>query len=485
MQLQLCFTGILLSVGLSLSAQQFDSAVDKITNFPNRLFAKIKSKETSLDNALTKQTEKYLQRLAAQERKLQAKLQKKDSVAAQNLFGGVQDKYISYEQKINSIEAGSSKPLSGEYLPYVDSLKGSLSFLQQYSSAGSLSPRIQGDIGGSLQQFNQLQSKLQVAGEIKEFIRQRKQVLKDVLDRYANSLGLNNYLDEYNRQVYYYSAQVREYRDLLNDPDKMEQKALQVLDQLPAFKDFMKNNSQLAGLFNIPGNYGSPQALDGLQTRDQVQQLLQGQIGAGGSSGMAAFQQNLQAAHDQLDNFKDKLNKLGGGSGDIDMPKFKPNEQKTKPFLKRLEYGVNLQTVRTNYYFPTTTDIGLSVGYKINNKDILGIGASYKVGWGTGINHIAVSSQGVGLRSFLDVQAKKNFYASGGFEYNYQQPFSSFQQINNISSWQKSGLLGITKMVSLSGKIIKKTKLQLLWDFLSYYQIPRTTPIKFRIGYNF
>jgi hypothetical protein len=52
-------------------------------------------------------------------------------------------------------------------------------------------------------------------------------------------------------------------------------------------------------------------------------------------------------------------------------------------------------------------------------------------------------------------------------------------------SWQESGLLGISKIISVKSKLFKKTKVQLLWDFLSYQQLPRSQPLKFRVGYNF
>ena len=485
MQKHLCLTGISLCLVAISFAQQLDTTVDKITQFPHRLFAKIQSKTDRLDEQLTRQTEKYLARLAKKEKKLQNKLYAKDSLAANNLFAGSQEKYLALEQKIKNVSEPGDKALSGEYLPYVDSLKGSLSFLQKNQKLLNASPELQNKIAGSIGSFNRLQSKFQTTEEVKAFIRQRKQLIHETLSRYENALGLSKYMDQYNKQVYYYSQQIREYKEILNNPDKLEQKALVLLNKLPAFQDFMKNNSQLAGLFNIPGNYGSATALEGLQTRDQVMQLMQGQISSGGSNGMAALQSNLESAHQQLDQFKDKLSQLGGGSGDIDMPKFKPNNQKTKPFLKRLELGTNLQTTRSSYFFPTTTDIGLSLGYKLGNKGTAGIGISYKIGWGSSINHISVSSQGVGLRSFLDMKLKGNFYISGGYEENYQQPFNSFQDIRDLRAWQHSGLLGVSKMVSFTGKPIKKTKVQLLWDFLSYYQLPRTQPIKFRVGYNF
>ncbi len=61
----------------------------------------------------------------------------------------------------------------------------------------------------------------------------------------------------------------------------------------------------------------------------------------------------------------------------------------------------------------------------------------------------------------------------------------SHQQINNLDDWQQSGLVGVSKIVSLKSKMFKKTKLQLLWDFLSYQQVPRTQALKFRLRYAF
>jgi hypothetical protein len=273
---------------------------------------------------------------------------------------------------------------------------------------------------------------------------------------------------------------------MLEDPSKLEQKALELIKQLPAFQDFFRNNSALASLFRLPDNYGSTASLAGLQTRSSVQSLIQDRIASAGPNATAMLQQNVQAAQAQLGKLKDKLNELGGGGGsEEDLPDFKPNNQKTKSFLQRLEYGTNLQSQRSSNFFPTTTDLGLSVGYKLNDKSVIGVGASYKVGWGQDIRNINVTNQGVGFRSFADYKMKGSFFASGGFEYNYQQPFSSITEVKDLDSWQQSGLVGVSKIISLKSKTFKKTKMQLLWDFLSYQQRPQTQPLKFRVGYNF
>jgi hypothetical protein len=468
--------------------QSVDSLADKAVTLPGRMLNRLQSRTASLDHQLTRQTEKYLRRMARQEAKLQKQLSAVDSAGAQRLFAGSADRYAALARKLAADSGASAGRLSGEYVPYVDSLKGSLSFLQQNPQLlkGSVGTTQLAQLQASVAGFNQLQAKLQDADQVKEFIRQRKEAIKQYLSTYTHlPAGLDKGYQALNQQAYYYSQQVREYKEMLNDPDKLEKQALVLLNKLPAFQQFMKNNGQLAGLFNIPAGYGSSQALAGLQTQDQVNSLIQNQVAAGGPGGGAALQANLQDADKQLDQFKDKLNKLGSGSGDIDMPNFKPNSQKTKTFWRRLEWGTNLQTTRTNYLFPTVTDFGFSLGYRMSDKSTAGIGASYKLGWGNGINHIALSSQGAGLRSFLDIKLKGSFWASGGMELNYAIPFTNYQQLKQIERWTQSGLVGVSKIISVKSRVFSKTRLQLLWDFLSYQQVPKTQPILFRIGYGF
>jgi hypothetical protein len=478
-------TSILLAISFCAQAQEADSLVDKIVNFPNRLFSKIKNKTAGIDEALSKKTEKYIEKLAKRERALQKKIADKDSLLATTLFQGTQERYQYYIQKIRSASTKATS-LTGKYLPNIDSLTGTLSFLANNKKLLNANPELLKKLSGSIDGLSQLQSRLEVSNEIKAYISQRKQQLRQTLKNYSNLNGVKKYLDDYNKQAYYYSQQVKEYREMLNDPDKLEKKALLLLNKLPVFQSFMKQHSMLASLFNLSGaGVDGPGAVSqGMPTRSQIESLIQNQVGTSGPSVGSLVQKNVQSAQGAVDKLRDKLNSYGDGA-DLDMPNFKPNSQKTKTFLQRLEYGSNLQTAKSNNFFPTTTDIALSVGYKLNNKSIIGVGASYKVGWGSDIKHINISSQGAGIRSYLDMQVKKTFYASGGFEYNYQQPFNSINVLGKLNSWQQSGLLGISKIVSLKTKMLKKSKVQFLWDFLSYQQIPRTQPFKFRVGYSF
>jgi len=78
------------------------------------------------------------------------------------------------------------------------------------------------------------------------------------------------------------------------------------------------------------------------------------------------------------------------------------------------------------------------------------------------------------LRSYLDVKLKGSFYASGGLEYNYQplsvsDTSSSQQKPLVASSWQQSGLIGISKIVSIKSNFFKKNKAAVV---LGFFELP-------------
>ena len=473
-------------VTICIHAQSAAQAQDTIHSpqLPAKYLDHISSKAASLEQKLDKKTTKALLQLQKQEARIRQKLAKKDSLKAVAVFGNAREQYNQLEQKL-----ANSSSLQ-QYIPSLDSLGTSIKFLQQNPQL-VLSPT--GGAGGGLQQklrdasgkVQAMETQFQKAEEVKKFLKERSQYFKDQLGQ----LGFAKELKQLNKQAYYYSAQLQEYKALLKDHKKAERKALELLSKTKLFQNFMRKNSMLASLFRMPDDPSDPTAqqasLTGLQTRAQVTGMIQQQIATGGPNAQQQFQQNLQGAQSQLSELKNKLNQLGASSSDAEMPEgFKPNNQKTKSFLKRLEVGTNIQSQKANGYFPTTSDIGLSMGYKLNDKSIIGLGGSYKMGWGQNIRHINITHQGVGLRSFMDWKIKGSFWLSGGYETNYRSEFKDIDELKEYSAWQNSGLVGLSKVMSLKTKFFKKTKLQLLWDFLSYRQVPRTQKIIFRIGYN-
>ena len=487
---------LLVCIPSIIQAQDTTSVFGKIVNFPNKIFNRINNKTADLNKQLTRQTEKYLNKLARKEEKLKRQLYKYDSNAAKNFMpGDPQQQYMAMVQKLKTDTSKNARYMGAEYQANLDTLQTTLAFLTKNPQALNL-PNISNlpgsslvansPAGAALQQLQQLQAKMQDADYIKQFIQQRKAQMQQYLMQYAHlPPGITNIFQHYKKDQLYFTQQLRAYQEELDEPDKMMSTALVLLNKLPAFAAFMQKNSFLSSLFGVSPDYGTTAGLEGLQTRDQIVAMIQNMVGQGGPNAASTIQSSLQSASQEISKIRDKISALGAGNGNMDMPDFKPNPQKTKTFLQRLEYGTNLQTTHGSFYFPTTTDLGLSIAYMIAAKNDIGIGASYKIGWGSDISHIHLTSQGAGLRSFIDIQAKKSFFVTGGFEYNYQPPTIPYLDISGISNWQKSGLIGLSKIVTMNSKVFKKTKVSILWDFLSYQQIPKTQPILFRVAYSF
>lgn len=457
---------------------QGEGLADRVFSFPYRALNKIRQKAAETEAKLIATTEKALARLEREEERLKRKLAKKDSLAAAQTFGDVKERYAGLRTQL---QQGKAK-LSGltSYLPGMDTLKTSLRFLtQQPESLFSGNPA-SGKLQDAIQSVNGLGDRFSSTASISKYLKDRRALLKLKLQEF----GMTKDLLRYNKQAYYYAEQLKAYQALLQDPEKLKQKALQALTRLPAFQQFFAKHSELAQLFSLPGGNGSVASLAGLQTRSQVQGLLQQQLTLAGPNSGQLLQQGIGQAQTQLNQLKDKVNALGGGGSDLDIPSFKPNTQKTKSFWKRLEYGTDLQNTRGNSFLPITTDLGLSIGFRLNDKNAIGLGASYKIGWGQDIRKITLTHEGLGLRSFVDVNLKGSFFITGGYEQNYRQRFENLQQLRgDISNWMQSGLIGLKKKYRINKKF--KGNMNLLFDFLYKTHVPQTQPVLFRLGYAF
>lgn len=475
------------TLALMLMGQGGDSIIIKPGTAEAYINA-VSSKAKSLEAKLDKKSAKALAQLKKQEEKIIRRLSKLDSSKAKQLAETARARYEQLEAKLNPDNYRNSKLMN--YVPGLDSAATTLSFLNSNSPLLSQAKEANDKIKDALGKVDGLKAQLQKAEDIKAFLKERKEYLKTKVNELLSGSGsspagrLGGALKKVNKTTYYYAQQINEYKNILNDPKKIEKKALELLSKTKIWKEFFRKNSMLASLFRIP-DPDAPMdmaSLAGLQTRAQVNALVQQQIASGGPNAQQVLQQNMQAAQSQLNELKNKILKAGGGSSDDPTPDFKPNNQKTKTFLQRLEYGANIQTQKATNYFPVTSDIGLSLGYKLTDKAVIGIGASYKVGLGRGWNNISITSQGAGLRSYADIKLKGSFWISGGYEKTLTPNPSPQSGEGRI--WRSAGLIGISKVVSIKSKLFKKTKLMLLWDMLSYQQVPRTQPVVFRIGYN-
>lgn len=460
-------------------SQNVDSVFQTATKIPAKYYSEVDKKINSFNGQLTKKSLNYLTKFQRQEKRIQQKLAKLNpGLVADNTSA----RYMQLFQKISSKSPNSSNAsVSGEYSPYLDSLGTSLNFLKQFNG-------ISDNVKGPLESFNQLQNKLKQSENIKAFIAERKNQIKGMLSRYTNlPAGLRNEYTKVNKTAYYYQAQVLEFKQALKEQDKTEQIALSILREAPAFQKFWQKNSYLAQIFPMPASYGSPQALNGLQTNAQVQALAALQLGSSATTAgnpTQYLQQQLNQAQNTLYNLKAKVTSLGGtsGTGDMVIPDFNPNPLKVKKFMQRMEYGFNIQNEAHTGFLPTTTDMALTMGYKFSNKVTAGTGISYKLGFGNGWEHLHLSSQGMGLRSFCDIKAKGSIWITGGWEYDFFNAFSKLSDLKNVNAWQKSALIGLKKKYKV-GK--RNGNLQLLYNLIAGQQVPRGQAFRFRIGFGF
>jgi hypothetical protein len=439
----------------------------------------------TLEKIIERKTEKALRRMQQKEARLQKALQSKDSLKAQQLFADSRQKYGQLEAGIKDPGAGQMQTGYTNYIPSADSLRTSLNFIMQQ---GAKLPGLPTDKLQQLQmlsdQLKTLQVKLQNASDAEAFIKQREQQLRDQLMQY----GLGNQLLGLNKEAYYYQQELAQYKDILSNKEKLQETILSIARKIPAFQSFWQKYSILGQLFPQPANYGTVAVLDGLQTNAMITSLIQqklgssGSAGAGVNSGSPIPQQYMDNVQGQLNGIKDKVSNAGATNSNTTVPDFKPDQQHGKSLWQRLTYGFNMQTQAATSFLPAITDIGIQLGIKVSDQIQIGIGGSYNVGTGT-LKCMHLSNEGVSTRSYLDIRAKGSIWITGAWEDNYMRSFKSLQDLhNNVTVWQKSALLGMTKKYSI-GK--REGNMQLLYDFMAGQVVPRSNPIKFRVGYSF
>jgi hypothetical protein len=469
---------------------QADSAINTLTHLPKKYISEIEKKTDKYYSRITNKTEKTLAKLAKWEQKIKTVLEKANPAAAEKLFGNNQLTFATLLEKYKEGTA-ITENYRRQYNEYTDKLQTSINYLT--AKKDELNTKIIQPVADAKKKIDKLKEQEDNTEAVQQFIKERKKQLTEQAIQY---IGNSKYLQKIAKENYYYVETLKNYKELFHDKQKAEQAAINILKKIPAFQKFMRDNSQLASLFRLPTNgNGNVQAqnLAGLQTRASVNALIQNQVAAGGPNAAQQIRDNIQQAQAELNKLKDKIIKAGGSNSDAELPNFKPNTEKSKLFKQRIFYTGDFQFTKPNRLMPVTADIGVGIGYKLNGKSVIGIGASYKLGMGT-IQRISFSHQGISARSYLDWKAPfgspkggmlANIYISGGYELNHNAQFKKITQLNSFNEWQQSGLLGISKKIPVKTKWVKGTKLSLLYDFLARQHVPVSQPVLVRVGYNF
>jgi hypothetical protein len=476
-----------------------DSLIHTITEVPVKFLKQTNDKIDKYTSRITSKTEKTLAKLSKWENKIRALLDRASPQTSQQLFGNGKLTFASMLQKIQEGKSLAENARSN-YNSYSDKLVTNIKFIE--TQKDQLDNKYIKPLQAAKEKAKQLEEDVTETETAEKLIKERK---KELLTEAYKVLGKSKYFNKINKESFYYVETLKNYKEIFSEPGKAEKLAFEILNKIPAVKDFVQNNSMLASLFGSPNAGGADMAsLAGLQTRASVNSLIQGRIAAGGPNAAALVSANMQQAQAELGKLKDKIMKAGGdlnaasNEAEDKFAGFKKSETKTKTFKQRLEFGSDFQFGRPNRIVASQANISVSAGYKLNDKSIIGVALAYKINYGS-IDNFYLQHGGIGIRSFMDWKLKKQFFVSGCFEMNYNQSFKSFSQVATGyrkqglgNAWQNAGLLGISKKIkfpsSSMGKkagLVKGTKISVLYDFLYNTHFTPSNPLVIRVGYNF
>ncbi len=465
--MKLILFALIIILPICVSAQQM-----KDDSIPRSFVSTLNSKFDKIDEKITKRTSKMLKQFLKEDRRLTSLLTKKGKID-QNIENGFATTKIK-ELKDSFAVSKNENTNVNNYNSYLDTAEHSLQYIKEKIGTDGAS-KLPDKAKTAISKANVLNAKFKNAADIQKYMKERTEYLKTKL----TSLGMVNKIKRLQKTAYYYKDYVKNYKELLKNKKKAEKKTMSLLYSNPQFKKFIAKNSYLATIFKNPGS-GTDFNLAGvgMQTRATVEDLVQTNLSIGTGSPANIVKSQMNVATQQLNNLKSKINSYGGNTSE-DL-KFKPNTQKTKSFLQRIEYGFTIQFGKSYHYMPGASDIAVTIGYKLNDKNSFGIGASYKLGLGQGWNKIKLTSEGVGFRSYLDMCIKKSLFISGGYEQNYYSRFTSLRSLQTTAEWKPSLLIGISKKIKM--KKGKSTKVQLLFDAFANRDKPARQQFIFRTG---
>jgi hypothetical protein len=470
---------LLLSGTTACAQKNIDSTLDNLQQLPKKYLTGINKKVSQYTSRITGKTEKTLTKLSRWENKIKGLLQKASPETAERLFGNNQ---LTFTSLLQQLKQGENILLQYQapYNKYTDDVTTSLKYLAQQKEY--LDSNIIKKVRNTKLKMEQLATEEDKAAAMQQFIKERKKML---VEQAYKQIGQSKYLTKINKESFYYFETLKNYRELFNDSKKAEETAKNILNKIPAFTKFCAQNSQLAGIFSpsslfpslVSGN--SIPIVNGIPPRAALQSFMQTNVPAITSNPTQQLQ--IPDFKNEAGSLRKKINELGG-MGNKEMPDFKPNSQHIKPFNKRLEYGTDFQFNQSINTKPAVVNFAVKIGYKINDNSTAGIGISYVMGLGRGWDKIKISSEGIGLRTYVKWKLTKGLDIQGGAEWNHLN-FTDIRQLKIQNQWQRSALIGIAKNYAVSKKM--KGSLQILYDFLASQHLPVSQPLVFRFGYGF
>lgn len=470
------FVALIFSALISC-AQDLSALPSTRYGISNKVLEKIISKTTKAQDGMARYTRRALQRLQREETRLAKRLAAQDSSQLQQ----VQSAQDEYSKLLGDLSASrlEASVASNVYSGQLDSLKTALTFFKA-NHLPAISLHDAKILQAAQQRLGRMQASLNVNQRIVSFLQSRKEAMKQAILHKTAVASMKRFYE----RIATYQNQAEEYKAMIEHPQRLGAQALAAVKKLPLFQRFFSNHSDLASMFVLPGATDpdvGKLATDGLQTRATVQQAVQSRFGKEFNVQQMVANNVTAAGQHQANSFMSLPSlSLPAINTHQQMPTATSDAPRGRPLRKRLEYAVDVQTIKATNYWPVTTDMAASIGYRWSTNTTIGLGASFKMGWGPDWRHLAFSCQGVGLRSFMDLKIKGSMSATLGAELNHQRLRGDHLPAS-IKDWQQSVLAGVTKRYQVSSKL--QGKMQLLFDALHAQHVPATPAVLFRLGY--
>lgn len=428
-----------------------------------------------------RQQERLLQKLSKKEKIYAARLKRKDSAG----YARYQQQQVSFDS-INKLNKNKGIVQSARVRgsTVIDSLSAIQQLLQTKGTTGNSYA-----LNKYTDQLNKLKSDQLHNNHVGELINQRFHTLKGIN---ASAKGIKGFKG-IDKQVFYAKERIKVFKQINDEPSKLEEQALEVLQGQQGFDQLMDKAS------GRPSMNSNMSASDlekmGYQTKKQVNEQLQQKFG----SNLGGIQQSMSK---QISDYQDKLNELKAATGNlkqskqslrqlknINKPSFHVNPMRGLPFSKRIEKQWNFQTNRATIDGkPAMLQLSAMAGFKHTPKLICGAGVATSIGLGRNWNNIQFSFEGLGIRTFAEWQWQYGIGAYAGYERMFKQ--ASFiknsetiryvkENTHNTNKFNESILIGLTKRYRINDNL--NGSIQVLYD-VWYKEKGLRTPIQIRIA---
>jgi len=402
------------------------------------------AQEKAIDQKIHKSIEQYNAMLESFSSKCERRTKK-----AEQRFG-------RYERKMNTgrqdslrfydIQNGTGKE------PLLDSLKLVYGFAD-YTG-----------LSASDKSLNCAQQQLNITQRTKNKLYEHKEYYKAQVKEHPE---YDKWLDKMEKERYYYSAQINEYRKTLRDPSNLDDKLMIGLRSDPRFKDF---------LATLTAKSQNPEKM---QPRRLVQQLMQSQAAVIDPEAAKLLRDAQSKGNDLLGNLSNQTASFGNMDNAAQIPNFTPNPYKTKSLWQRIDVGFILQFDNRTLFLPSTGVAGAQVSFNFDPKFNVGALANFRFDMGE-IKNIQFSHVGAGYGAFANYKVLKALGLQAGYERN-QRAEMEMNENRYPVAWTSSVLAGLTWEYGIGKKA--KASVGVFYDFLHKQHTPVTNAILWRMGW--